>query len=220
MPDVSSAGRLHRRALPRCVARGGGARDQQAARGGAQLHRRRQAHHVAQLRGPRPGERGVHAQRRHEPRDAGAARQVALVQAAFPRDAKPPTIARFNTDNAQPVVVMALLSPTRSRARAVDAGRADRRPSGCTRVEGVATVDLGGPGHARGAHRPRPGAAARLRHHAGRDRRPRCARPTPTSRWACCRDRDADAHPARRGPRARPAPLCRHRGRRAAATCR
>ncbi len=39
--------------------------------------------------------------------------RVALVQSQFPRDAKPPTIARFNNDNSQPVVVMALLSPTR-----------------------------------------------------------------------------------------------------------
>ena len=36
------------------------------------------------------------------------------MQSAFPRDAKAPTIARFNNDNSQPVVTMALLSPTRS----------------------------------------------------------------------------------------------------------
>ena len=32
--------------------------------------------------------------------------RVAFVQSQFPRDAKPPTIERFNTENAQPVVVM------------------------------------------------------------------------------------------------------------------
>src|SRR6185503_5569069 len=69
--------------------------------------------------------------------------RVALVQSQFPRDAKPPTIARFNTDNAQPVVVMALLSATRSPrelsllAEQVVAKR-------LTRVEGVAQVDLSG----------------------------------------------------------------------------
>src|SRR5262245_23824783 len=69
--------------------------------------------------------------------------RVALAQAQFPRDAKAPTIARFNTDNSQPVVVMALLSPSRSPrelsllAEQVVAKR-------LTRVEGVATVDLSG----------------------------------------------------------------------------
>ena len=38
------------------------------------------------------------------------------------------------------------------------------------RVEGVATRRRVGPGHARGAHRPRPAAPARLRRDAGRDR--------------------------------------------------
>ena len=56
--------------------------------------------------------------------------KVALVQSRFPRDAKAPTIARFFNDNSQPVVVMALLSAHALAARAVDAGRADRRPSG------------------------------------------------------------------------------------------
>jgi multidrug efflux pump subunit AcrB len=40
--------------------------------------------------------------------------RVAAVQAAFPKDAKTPTVARFNNENTQPVVTMALISPTRS----------------------------------------------------------------------------------------------------------
>ena len=39
--------------------------------------------------------------------------RVAAAQAAFPKDAKPPTVSRFQNDNAQPIVVMALLSGTR-----------------------------------------------------------------------------------------------------------
>ena len=69
--------------------------------------------------------------------------KVALVQAQFPRDAKPPTVARFNTDNAQPVVVMALLSPTRS-ARELSLLAEQVVAKRLTRVEGVATVDLAG----------------------------------------------------------------------------
>ncbi|MDP0964858.1 efflux RND transporter permease subunit, partial [Klebsiella pneumoniae] len=39
--------------------------------------------------------------------------RVAAAQAAFPKDANPPTVSRFQNDNAQPIVVMALLSGTR-----------------------------------------------------------------------------------------------------------
>ena len=35
--------------------------------------------------------------------------RIAAVQAGFPRDARPPTIARFNNDNSEPVVNMALV---------------------------------------------------------------------------------------------------------------
>jgi hydrophobe/amphiphile efflux-1 (HAE1) family protein len=69
--------------------------------------------------------------------------KVALVQSQFPRDAKPPTVARFNTDNAQPVVVMALLSPSRS-ARELSLLAEQVVAKRLTRVEGVATVDLSG----------------------------------------------------------------------------
>ncbi|HET7526617.1 MAG TPA: efflux RND transporter permease subunit, partial [Burkholderiaceae bacterium] len=69
--------------------------------------------------------------------------KVTLAQAQFPRDAKPPLVARFNTDNAQPVVVMALLSPTRS-ARELSLLAEQTVARRLTRVEGVATVDLSG----------------------------------------------------------------------------
>ncbi|HVO06918.1 MAG TPA: efflux RND transporter permease subunit [Burkholderiaceae bacterium] len=69
--------------------------------------------------------------------------KVALVQAQFPRDAKPPTIARFNNDNAQPVVVMALLSSTRS-ARELSLLAEQVVSKRLTRVGGVATVDMAG----------------------------------------------------------------------------
>ena len=38
----------------------------------------------------------------------------AAIQAAFPKDAKTPTVARFDNENSQPGVTMALISPTRS----------------------------------------------------------------------------------------------------------
>jgi multidrug efflux pump subunit AcrB len=69
--------------------------------------------------------------------------RVALAQSAFPRDAKPPTVLRFQNDNAQPVVVMALLSPTRgSRELSMMADLIVAKRLG--RVEGVAKVDIGG----------------------------------------------------------------------------
>ncbi len=54
MPDISFPGAWMDVRLPRRLARGGRARGDQAARGSGQQHRRRQAHHVAQLRGPQP----------------------------------------------------------------------------------------------------------------------------------------------------------------------
>jgi len=69
--------------------------------------------------------------------------RVALVQARFPRDAKAPVIGRFNSDNAQPVVVMALLAPQRSpRELSILAEQVVAKR--LTRVEGVAQVDLSG----------------------------------------------------------------------------
>ena len=69
--------------------------------------------------------------------------RVALAQAAFPRDAKPPTVSRFQGDNAQPIVVMALLSPSRGgRELSMMADLIVSKRLG--RVEGVAKVDIGG----------------------------------------------------------------------------
>ncbi|HET9206567.1 MAG TPA: efflux RND transporter permease subunit, partial [Burkholderiaceae bacterium] len=69
--------------------------------------------------------------------------KVALVQSRFPRDAKAPTIARFFNDNSQPVVVMALLSATRS-PRELSMLAEQIVAKRLTRVDGVATVDLSG----------------------------------------------------------------------------
>ncbi|HEY6353507.1 MAG TPA: efflux RND transporter permease subunit, partial [Burkholderiaceae bacterium] len=69
--------------------------------------------------------------------------RVAVAQAGFPRDAKQPFVQRFNIDNAQPVVVMALLSPSRSpRELSILAEQVVARR--LTRIEGVANVDLSG----------------------------------------------------------------------------
>jgi hypothetical protein len=40
--------------------------------------------------------------------------RVAAVQAGFPRDVKPLQMARWNNDNSEPVVQMALLSPSQA----------------------------------------------------------------------------------------------------------
>ncbi|GAB4038361.1 MAG: hypothetical protein Fur0014_07000 [Rubrivivax sp.] len=69
--------------------------------------------------------------------------RVAAVQSGLPRDAKPPTIARWNNDNAQPVVNLALLSPTRSQRELSILGEqlVGKR---LQRVDGVARVDISG----------------------------------------------------------------------------
>ena len=69
--------------------------------------------------------------------------RVAAVQAAFPRDVKAPTIARFNSDNSQPVVNLALLSATRS-ARELSVMGEQLVGKRLQRVEGVARVDISG----------------------------------------------------------------------------
>ncbi|WP_341888040.1 efflux RND transporter permease subunit [Variovorax sp. YR752] len=69
--------------------------------------------------------------------------RIAVVQGAFPEDAKPPTVARFNNDNSSPVVVSALISPTRSaRELSILADQVVARR--LQRVEGVATVEVSG----------------------------------------------------------------------------
>ena len=69
--------------------------------------------------------------------------RVAAAQTSFPKDAKAPTVARFQADNAQPVVVMALMSPTRpARELSMMSELVIAKRLG--RVEGVAKVDVGG----------------------------------------------------------------------------
>ena len=69
--------------------------------------------------------------------------RLAAVQAAFPRDAKAALVSRFNNDNAQPVVNLALLSKTRSARELSILGE---RSVGkrLQRIEGVARVDISG----------------------------------------------------------------------------
>ena len=69
--------------------------------------------------------------------------RVAAIQPAFPKDAKAPTIQRFNNDNAQPVVVMALTSKTRSpREQSILADQTIAKR--LQRVDGVARVETSG----------------------------------------------------------------------------
>ncbi|MBL8345225.1 MAG: efflux RND transporter permease subunit, partial [Rubrivivax sp.] len=69
--------------------------------------------------------------------------RIAAVQAAFPRDAKAPLISRFDNENSQPVVNMALISPTRS-ARELSILGEYTVGKRLQRVEGVARVDING----------------------------------------------------------------------------
>ena len=69
--------------------------------------------------------------------------RLSAVQGGLPRDAKPPTVARFNNDNAQPVVVLALLSPSRS-ARELSIIADQQVDKRLQRVEGVARVEVSG----------------------------------------------------------------------------
>jgi multidrug efflux pump subunit AcrB len=69
--------------------------------------------------------------------------RLAAVQSSFPRDAKLPTVVRFNNDNNQPVVNLALLSPGRS-ARELSILAEQQVAKRLQRVEGVARIDIGG----------------------------------------------------------------------------
>ena len=69
--------------------------------------------------------------------------RVAVVQAVFPKDVKAPMVSRFQADNAQPVVVMALMSKTRP-ARELSILSELVIAKRLSRVEGVANVDVGG----------------------------------------------------------------------------
>jgi len=69
--------------------------------------------------------------------------KVGQLQAWFPRDAKAPYISRFDGDNAQPTVNLALIAPDRSaRERSLLADQVVRKR--LERVGGVAKVDVSG----------------------------------------------------------------------------
>jgi multidrug efflux pump subunit AcrB len=69
--------------------------------------------------------------------------RISAVQSGFPRDVKQPTIARWNNDNSQPVVNLALLSPTRS-ARELSIIGEQQVGKRLQRVEGIARVEING----------------------------------------------------------------------------
>ncbi len=69
--------------------------------------------------------------------------RVAAVQAAFPRDAKAPLVLRFDNENAQPTVVLALLAPDRS-ARELSMLADQVVAKRLQRVDGVARVAING----------------------------------------------------------------------------
>ncbi|HET9975996.1 MAG TPA: efflux RND transporter permease subunit, partial [Burkholderiaceae bacterium] len=69
--------------------------------------------------------------------------RVAAVQSRFPRDVRPPSLARWNNDNAQPVVNVALVSKSRS-ARELSMLGEQTVGKRLQRVEGVARVEISG----------------------------------------------------------------------------
>ncbi len=69
--------------------------------------------------------------------------RVSAVQSSLPKDARAPTIERWNNDNAQPVVEMALLSAKRS-PRELSILADEQVSKRLQRVPGVARVDVSG----------------------------------------------------------------------------
>ena len=69
--------------------------------------------------------------------------RLGVVQSSFPRDAKMPTVSRFDNDNSQPVVVVALVSKNRT-ARELSLVGDQTISKRLQRVEGVARVDISG----------------------------------------------------------------------------
>ncbi|MBL8324009.1 MAG: efflux RND transporter permease subunit [Rubrivivax sp.] len=69
--------------------------------------------------------------------------RIAAVQSRFPRDVRAPTIAKFNNDNAEAVVSMALVSPNRGLRELSILGE-NNVGKRLQRIEGVARVDVGG----------------------------------------------------------------------------
>ena len=69
--------------------------------------------------------------------------KVSVLQPGFPRDAKAPYVSRFDGDNAQPTVTLALIAPSRSaRELSLLADQVVRKR--IERVGGVARVDVSG----------------------------------------------------------------------------
>ncbi len=69
--------------------------------------------------------------------------RVAAVQSQLPRDARAPTLVRWNNDNNEPVVTLAILSPTRSTRELSMLGE-NAVGKRLQRVEGVARVEVNG----------------------------------------------------------------------------
>jgi multidrug efflux pump subunit AcrB len=69
--------------------------------------------------------------------------RVAAVQSTFPKEVRAPTVARWNSDNNQPVVNLALLSKTRG-ARELSLLGENAVGKRLQRVEGVARVEING----------------------------------------------------------------------------
>jgi multidrug efflux pump subunit AcrB len=69
--------------------------------------------------------------------------RVAAVQSGFPRDVKPPMLARWNNDNSEPVVTMAVLSPGRGQRELSIIGE-NSIAKRLQRVPGVARVEVNG----------------------------------------------------------------------------
>jgi multidrug efflux pump subunit AcrB len=69
--------------------------------------------------------------------------RIAAVQSRFPRDVKAPTVVRFDNDNAQPVVSLALVSPNRG-ARELSILGENSVVKRLQRIDGIARVDAVG----------------------------------------------------------------------------
>ena len=69
--------------------------------------------------------------------------RVSLAQARFPKDVKPANIIRAQNENSEPIVVMALMSKTRP-ARELSMLAELTVAKRLSRVDGVASVDIGG----------------------------------------------------------------------------
>jgi multidrug efflux pump subunit AcrB len=72
--------------------------------------------------------------------------RVSAAQRVFPRDVRPPVLARWNNDNAEPVVTLALVSPARSQRELSvigenDVGKRLQRVAGVARVEIVGLTE-------------------------------------------------------------------------------